>query len=72
MAAAGKEPYPGSANKASPRMSEKTDEIYERYLQRAIREINTLGEEIESLRADRPPAPVPVLGSGTRWGTSSC
>jgi uracil-DNA glycosylase len=44
-------------------MSE-TDEIYERYLQRAIREINTLGEEIESCGRIAHPAPVPVLGSG--------
>ena len=44
-------------------MSE-TDEIYERYLQRAIREINTLGEEIASCGRIAHPAPVPVLGSG--------
>ena len=44
-------------------MSE-TDEIYERYLQRAIREINTLGEEIGACGRIAHPAPVPVLGSG--------
>jgi len=38
-----------------------TDEIYEKYLQKAISEINELGDEIA--RAARPSA-VPVLGSG--------
>jgi uracil-DNA glycosylase family 4 len=38
-----------------------TDEIYERYLQKAITEINELGDEIaQAAGADR----VPVLGSG--------
>jgi uracil-DNA glycosylase len=38
-----------------------TDEIYERYLQKAISEINELGDEIA--RAAAPNA-APVLGSG--------
>jgi uracil-DNA glycosylase family 4 len=37
-----------------------TDEIYERYLQKAITEINALGEEIAHAGAGR----VPVVGSG--------
>ena len=38
-----------------------TDEIYEKYLQKAIAEINELGDEIARAA---PPARVPVLGSG--------
>jgi uracil-DNA glycosylase len=38
-----------------------TDEIYEKYLQKAITEINTLGDEIAQAGAG---ARVPVLGSG--------
>jgi uracil-DNA glycosylase family 4 len=38
-----------------------TDEIYERYLQKAIAEINELGEEIAR---GAGPAAAPVLGSG--------
>jgi len=38
-----------------------TDEIYEKYLQKAISEINELGDEIASAAGD---AAVPVLGSG--------
>ena len=38
-----------------------TDEIYEKYLQKAIREINDLGDEITRAAGDRA---VPVLGSG--------
>jgi uracil-DNA glycosylase family 4 len=41
-----------------------TDEIYERYLSRAIREINALGEEIASCSRVHHPAIAPVLGSG--------
>jgi uracil-DNA glycosylase family 4 len=37
-----------------------TDEIYEKYLQKAIAEINDLGREIDGAAAGR----VPVLGSG--------
>jgi uracil-DNA glycosylase family 4 len=37
-----------------------TDEIYEKYLQKAITEINELGEEISKAAGER----VPVLGSG--------
>ncbi len=37
-----------------------TDEIYEKYLQKAITEINELGDEIAKAAGDR----VPVLGSG--------
>lgn len=37
-----------------------TDEIYEKYLQKAITEINELGDEISKAATDR----VPVLGSG--------
>jgi uracil-DNA glycosylase len=37
-----------------------TDEIYEKYLQKAITEINQLGDEISKAAGDR----VPVLGSG--------
>jgi uracil-DNA glycosylase family 4 len=37
-----------------------TDEIYEKYLQRAISEVNELGREIDAEAAGR----VPVLGSG--------
>jgi uracil-DNA glycosylase family 4 len=37
-----------------------TDEIYEKYLQKAITEVNDLGDEISKAAADR----VPVLGSG--------
>ncbi len=48
-------------------MSE-TDEIYERYLQRAILEINTLGEEIAACQRIAHPSPVPVLGSGHPLG----
>ena len=55
---------PGSAEQDSlPPMSEPGRDL--RALPpRAIREINTLGEEIAILRADHPSAPVPVLGSG--------
>jgi uracil-DNA glycosylase family 4 len=38
-----------------------TDEIYERYLQKAITEINTLGDEVAQAAAG---ARVPVVGSG--------
>jgi uracil-DNA glycosylase len=38
-----------------------TDEIYEKYLQKAIREINDLGDEITRAAGD---GAVPVLGSG--------
>ena len=41
-----------------------TDEIYERYLARAIREMNTLGDEISSCARVGHPALAPVLGSG--------
>jgi uracil-DNA glycosylase len=37
-----------------------TDEIYEKYTQKAITEINELGDEISKAAADR----IPVLGSG--------
>jgi uracil-DNA glycosylase len=37
-----------------------TDEIYEKYLQKAITEINELGDEISKAAVDR----IPVLGSG--------
>jgi uracil-DNA glycosylase len=37
-----------------------TDEIYEKYLQKAIAEINDLGREIDAAAAGR----IPVLGSG--------
>jgi uracil-DNA glycosylase family 4 len=37
-----------------------TDEIYEKYLQKAIAEVNELGDEIGKAAGDR----VPVLGSG--------
>src|ERR671933_177023 len=37
-----------------------TDEIYEKYLQKAITETNELGDEIAKAAGDR----VPVLGSG--------
>src|SRR6187200_2209487 len=40
------------------------DEIYERYLARAIREMNTLGDEISSCARVGHPALAPVLGSG--------
>jgi uracil-DNA glycosylase len=40
--------------------SVQTDEIYEKYLQKAIAEINELGDEIARAADDR----VPVLGSG--------
>jgi uracil-DNA glycosylase family 4 len=40
------------------------DEIYERYLARAIREMNTLGDEISSCARVSHPALAPVLGSG--------
>jgi uracil-DNA glycosylase len=38
-----------------------TDEIYEKYLQKAIREINDLGDEITRAAGD---GAAPVLGSG--------
>jgi uracil-DNA glycosylase family 4 len=38
-----------------------TDEIYEKYLQKAISEINELGDEIAHAA---PPGSIPVLGSG--------
>jgi uracil-DNA glycosylase family 4 len=41
-----------------------TDEIYEKYLQKAITEINELGDEISKAAGDR----VPVLGSGHPLG----
>jgi uracil-DNA glycosylase len=41
-----------------------TDEIYERYLARAIREMNTLGDEIAACTRIPHPAPAAVLGSG--------
>jgi uracil-DNA glycosylase len=41
-----------------------TDEIYERYLARAIREINTLGDEIGACSRIAHPEHAPVLGSG--------
>ena len=42
-------------------MAVTTDEIYEKYLQKAIREINDLGDEIARAAGERA---VPVLGSG--------
>ena len=42
-------------------MAVPTDEIYEKYLQKAIREINDLGDEIARVAGD---SAVPVLGSG--------
>ena len=42
-------------------MAVPTDEIYEKYLQKAIREINDLGDEIARAAGERA---VPVLGSG--------
>jgi uracil-DNA glycosylase len=41
-----------------------TDEIYERYLARAIREINTLGDEIANCHLVDHPAHAAVIGSG--------
>jgi uracil-DNA glycosylase family 4 len=41
-------------------LTSTTDEIYEKYLQKAITEINDLGDEIRRAAGDR----VPVLGSG--------
>jgi uracil-DNA glycosylase len=41
-----------------------TDEIYEKYLQKAITEINELGDEISKAAGDQ----VPVLGSGHPLG----
>jgi uracil-DNA glycosylase len=41
-------------------LTSATDEIYEKYLQKAIAEINELGDEIGRAAEDR----VPVLGSG--------
>jgi uracil-DNA glycosylase family 4 len=41
-----------------------TDEIYERYLARAIREMNALGDEIGSCSRMPHPAHAAVLGSG--------
>src|SRR5437016_14323044 len=41
-----------------------TDEIYEKYLQKAITEINELGDEITRAAGDQ----VPVLGSGHPLG----
>jgi uracil-DNA glycosylase family 4 len=41
-------------------LTSTTDEIYEKYLQKAIAEINELGDEIGRASEDR----VPVLGSG--------
>jgi uracil-DNA glycosylase len=41
-------------------LTSATDEIYEKYLQKAIAEINDLGDEIGRASEDR----VPVLGSG--------
>ncbi len=52
-----------------PVTSVPTDEIYERYLQKAISEINELGDEIGRAGDE---ANVPVLARGTRWRTSSC
>jgi uracil-DNA glycosylase family 4 len=43
-----------------PQPPAPTDEIYEKYLQKAITEINELGDEISKAAGDR----VPVLGSG--------
>ncbi len=42
-------------------MAVPNDEIYEKYLQKAIREINDLGDEITRAAGERA---VPVLGSG--------
>lgn len=46
-------------------MTVATDEIYEKYLQKAITEINALGDEIAQAGAG---ARVPVLGSGHPLG----
>ena len=46
------------------------DELYERYLARAISEVNALGDEI-ARRGDAPRAS-PCSAPGTRWATSSC
>ena len=52
---------PGPPTKGRPPVtSVPTDEIYEKYLQKAIAEINDLGREIDAEAAGR----VPVLGSG--------
>ena len=48
-----------------PQTPTPTDEIYEKYLQKAITEINDLGDEIQKAAgADR----IPVLGSGHPLG----
>ena len=62
MAAQRKEPHAGRRKLASSMPS--PDEIYERYLARAIREMNTLGDEISSCARVTHPALAPVLGSG--------
>ncbi len=48
-------------------MAVPNDEIYEKYLQKAIREINDLGDEITA-----PPAsvPCPCSAQGIPWPTS--
>jgi uracil-DNA glycosylase len=49
-----------SSQSSSSQSSVQTDEIYEKYLQKAIAEINELGDEIARAAEER----VPVLGSG--------
>ena len=50
-------------------MTVATDEIYEKYLQKAITEINALGDEVAQAGAGTR---VPVVGPATRSPTSSC
>jgi uracil-DNA glycosylase len=59
------EQRPASTSRRSPAKRESADEIHERYLRRAIAEINELGDELLALGDELH---VPVLGSGHPLG----
>jgi len=59
------EQRPASTSRRSPAKREGADEIQERYLRRAIAEINELGDELLALGDELH---VPVLGSGHPLG----
>ena len=53
-------------------MSQGQDEIYERYLSRAISEINELGDAIARCDRAAHSGQAPVVARATRSRTSSC
>lgn len=55
---------PGGVSKKAPAMSVTDNEINEKYLERAIRELNQLSRDLKSCEACSRTKVMPVLGSG--------